>query len=79
MVLGAVFLAGALLTILYLFRLFSKVFLGEAHGTLAPEKSRLMVTCVVLLAALSLVGGLAVSWPSELARVAISQMLGVAG
>ncbi len=79
MVLGAVFLAGALLTILYLFRLFTKVFLGEAHGTLAPEKSRLMVTCVVLLAVLSLVGGLAVGWPSELARVAIAQMLGVSG
>lgn len=79
MILGAVFLAGALLTILYLFRLFSKVFLGEPHGTLAQEKSRLMVSCVVVLAVLSLVGGLAVSWPSELARVAISQMLGVAG
>jgi hypothetical protein len=39
----------------------------------------LMVTCVVLLAVLSLVGGLAVGWPSLLARVAISQMLGVAG
>ncbi len=79
MVFGAVFLCGALLTILYLFRLFAKVFLGEAHGVLAPEKSRLMVACVVLLAVLSLVGGLAVGWPSELARVAISQMLGVAG
>jgi hypothetical protein len=38
-----------------------------------------MVACVVLLAVLSLVGGLAVSWPSDLARVAISQMLGVSG
>ncbi len=79
MVLGAVFLAGALLTILYLFRLFAKVFLGEPHGTAAPEKSRLMVACVVLLAVLSLAGGLAVAWPSDLARVAISQMLGVSG
>jgi len=79
LVFGAVFLAGALLTILYLFRLFTKVFLGEPHGALAPERSRLMVACVVLLAALSLVGGLAVGWPSDLARVAISQMLGVAG
>jgi len=79
MVLGAVFLAGALLTILYLFRLFSKVFLGEPNGVLAPETSRLMVACVVALAVLSLVGGLAVGWPSELARVAVSQMLGVSG
>lgn len=79
MVFGAVFLCGALLTILYLFRLFTKVFLGEPQGALAPEASRLMVACVVLLAVLSLVGGLAVGWPSELARVAISQMLGVSG
>jgi formate hydrogenlyase subunit 3/multisubunit Na+/H+ antiporter MnhD subunit len=77
--LAAVFLVGALLTILYLFRLFSKVFLGEPKGTLAPEKSRLMVACVVILAALSLVGGLLVGWPSLLAKVAISQMLGVSG
>ncbi len=78
MVFGAVFLTGALLTILYLFRLFSKVFLGEPHGEPAAEKSRLMVACVVLLAVLSLVGGLAVAWPSQLARIAVSQMLGVA-
>jgi len=78
-VFSAVFLAGALLTILYLFRLFSKVFLGEPHGELAREKSRLMVACVVLLAVLSLAGGLAVGWPAHLARAAVSQMLGVAG
>ncbi|MCX6099506.1 MAG: proton-conducting transporter membrane subunit, partial [Candidatus Bipolaricaulota bacterium] len=78
-VFAAVFFVGALLTILYLFRLFTKVFLGEPKGTPAVEKSRLMVACVVLLAALSLIGGLAVGWPSELARVAISQMLGVTG
>ena len=74
---SVVFLAGALLTILYLFRLFSKVFLGEPQGTPAVEKSRLMVACVVLLAALSLAGGLLVSWPSLLAKAAILQMLGV--
>jgi NADH:ubiquinone oxidoreductase subunit 5 (subunit L)/multisubunit Na+/H+ antiporter MnhA subunit len=77
--LGAVFLAGAFLTILYLFRLFSKVFLGETKGTPAVEKSRLMVACVVLLAVLSLAGGLLVSWPSLLAKVAVFQMLGVSG
>jgi len=74
---GAIFLFGAVLTIVYLFRLFSMVFLGEARGTLAPEKSRVMVACVVLLAALSLLGGLLVGWPTELARAAIAQMPGV--
>ncbi|MGO9308518.1 MAG: NADH-quinone oxidoreductase subunit L [Spirochaetia bacterium] len=77
--LAAVFLFGAILTIVYLFRLFSMVFLGEAHaGASAPEKSPLMVACVVVLAVLSLAGGLAVGWPAALARAAILQMPGVA-
>jgi NADH:ubiquinone oxidoreductase subunit 5 (subunit L)/multisubunit Na+/H+ antiporter MnhA subunit len=77
--LGAVFLAGAVLTILYLFRLFAKVFLGEARGgSPAAEGSRLMVACVAALAVLSLAGGLLVGWPAQLARAAILQMPGVA-
>ena len=77
--LAAVFLFGAILTIVYLFRLFAKVFLGEARaGAPAPEKSPLMVACVVVLAVLSLAGGLAVGWPAALARAAILQMPGVA-
>jgi NADH:ubiquinone oxidoreductase subunit 5 (subunit L)/multisubunit Na+/H+ antiporter MnhA subunit len=76
--LAAVFLFGALLTIVYLFRLFTMVFLGEARsGAPATEKSPLMVACVVVLAVLSLAGGLAVGWPAALARAAILQMPGV--
>jgi NADH:ubiquinone oxidoreductase subunit 5 (subunit L)/multisubunit Na+/H+ antiporter MnhA subunit len=77
--LGAVFLAGAVLTILYLFRLFSKIFLGEAKsGPPATEGSRLMVTCVAVLAALSLAGGFLVGWPTQLAHAALAFMPGVA-
>jgi NADH:ubiquinone oxidoreductase subunit 5 (subunit L)/multisubunit Na+/H+ antiporter MnhA subunit len=77
--LGAVYLAGAVLTILYLFRLFSKVFLGEPRGgPAAAEGSRLMVGCVVTLAVLSLAGGIMVGWPAQLAQAAILQMPGVA-
>ena len=77
--LAAVFMAGAVLTILYLFRLFSKVFLGEARGGVAAiEKTPLMVSVVVILAALSLAGGLLVSGPAALARAAIQLMPGVA-
>jgi NADH:ubiquinone oxidoreductase subunit 5 (subunit L)/multisubunit Na+/H+ antiporter MnhA subunit len=77
--LGAVFMAGAVLTILYLFRLFSRVFLGEAkNGAPAHEKSMLMVACVAILAVLSLAGGLLAGWPLQLANTAILQMPGVA-
>jgi NADH:ubiquinone oxidoreductase subunit 5 (subunit L)/multisubunit Na+/H+ antiporter MnhA subunit len=77
--LGVVFLAGAVMTILYLFRLFSRVFLGEARvGAPAAEGSRLMVTCVAVLAVLSIAGGLFVGWPARLAQAAIAFMPGVA-
>ncbi len=76
--LAAVYLGGAVLTILYLFRLFTRVFLGEPRGgTAAMEGSRLMVACVVLLAVLSLAGGLLVHWPAALAHTALLQMPGV--
>jgi NADH:ubiquinone oxidoreductase subunit 5 (subunit L)/multisubunit Na+/H+ antiporter MnhA subunit len=76
--LAAVFMAGAVLTILYLFRLFSKVFLGEARGGVpAVEKTPLMISVVVILAVLSLAGGLLVSGPATLAHAAIQLMPGV--
>ena len=76
--LAAVYMAGAVLTIVYLFRLFSKVFLGESRsGAPAREKSPLMVASVVALAVLSLAGGLAVGWPAALAKAALLQMPGV--
>ncbi len=75
---AAVFLGGALMTILYLFRLFSKVFLGEPRsGTAAVERSGLMVASVAALAVLSLAGGLLVGWPAALARAALTAMPGV--
>jgi formate hydrogenlyase subunit 3/multisubunit Na+/H+ antiporter MnhD subunit len=78
-VMAAVFMGGAVLTILYLFRLFSKVFLGEPRGgSPAKERSGLMVTCVAILAALSLAGGLLVGWPTALAKAALAAMPGVA-
>ncbi len=75
--LGAVFLSGALMTILYLLRLFSRVFLGEARGAPASEGSPLMVASVVILAVLSLAGGFLAAWPGALAGIAVAQMPGV--
>ena len=76
--LATVFMAGAVLTILYLFRLFSKVFLGESRGGVpAMEKTPLMISVVVILAVLSLAGGLLVGGPTTLAHAAIQLMPGV--
>lgn len=70
------FLFGAFLTIVYLFRVFKLVFLGEAKVQ-AKEGSRGMVISVLILAVLSLLGGLLISYPSRFALIAVQQMMGV--
>ena len=70
------FLICALLTILYLFRLFNAIFLGE--GTLATkEGSKLMVASVAVLAILSLLSGIYIRYPSEFVQMAVKQMMGI--
>jgi NADH:ubiquinone oxidoreductase subunit 5 (subunit L)/multisubunit Na+/H+ antiporter MnhA subunit len=63
----------AVLTMFYLFKVFSMVFLGEAKHP-APEKTKSMVYVVAVLAALSLAAGLFVSYPMKLVNVATAQM-----
>jgi proton-translocating NADH-quinone oxidoreductase chain N len=70
-----VFLIGAFMTILYLFRVFNMVFLGESKGHEAKEQDSSMVFSVVLLAILSLVGGILIAFPSMLAHDTAVQML----
>ncbi|HVP90392.1 MAG TPA: NADH-quinone oxidoreductase subunit L [Terriglobales bacterium] len=75
---GQVWLAGtalftAILTMFYLFKVFSLVFLGEAKCP-APERTKSMVYVVALLAVLSLAAGLLVSYPMKLVNVATAQM-----
>ncbi|MFA5085968.1 MAG: proton-conducting transporter membrane subunit, partial [Candidatus Omnitrophota bacterium] len=70
------FLAGAVLTILYLFRLFNMVFLGTPKFAVAPEGSRVMVFSVALLAAISLAAGIYIYYPSSFVQLAVKQMLG---
>jgi NADH:ubiquinone oxidoreductase subunit 5 (subunit L)/multisubunit Na+/H+ antiporter MnhA subunit len=71
------FLAGAFLTILYLLRVFNRVFLGDPGSSQAREGSKIMVACVVTLAVLSLAAGFLFNVPSELASSAVRQMLGM--
>ncbi len=75
-----VFLIGAILTIVYLFRAFALVFLGEPKlaGALQPaEGSPTMVFSVALLGALALLSGLCINFPAQFAQTVVHQMLGV--
>jgi len=72
----AIFLIGAFMTIIYLFRVFNLVFLGKANNQ-AKEGSPVMVLSVVILAALSLVAGILVYFPYSFAQSATQQMLGL--
>ena len=67
----------AVLTILYLFRIFNKIFLGSLQGTPDKEGSPVMVFSVAMLAVFSLVAGLCITYPSIFAQGAIKQMLGI--
>ena len=77
---GLVFVAGACLTVIYLLRVFTLVFLGssraEHEGALPVEGSPLMVGSVALLALLSLIAGLLVVYPQHVVATAVTQMLG---
>ncbi len=68
-VLGAVFIAGAVMTVMYLTRLFVKVFLGEQTFPDAKEGTPCMVGGVLTLGALALVLGFLIFLPSRLAEL----------
>ena len=68
---GALFTA--VLTLFYLLKVFSIVFLGELKHP-APEKTKSMVYVVAVLAVLSLAAGILVSYPMKLANIATTQM-----
>lgn len=68
------FLAGAFLTIIYLFRVFNLVFLGEPQVKEAKEASPLMVISVASLALLSLLGGIFINYISGFVRFVVNSM-----
>ncbi|NLB61635.1 MAG: NADH-quinone oxidoreductase subunit L [Clostridiales bacterium] len=67
-VLGIIFIIGAVMTVLYLARMFSMVFLGEVKNS-AHEGTKGMLASVVTLAVLSLAMGILINYPTELARL----------
>ena len=68
-----VFILGTLMTIVYLMRAFSMVFLGSPKSE-AREGSRTMVASVVGLAVLSLISGLLIFYPSLLVQNIVAQI-----
>jgi len=68
------FLLGAFLTIIYLFRVFNLVFLGELHLTQVKEGSLTMVSSVAFLALLSFLSGLLIKYPAEFTQVIVKNM-----
>jgi formate hydrogenlyase subunit 3/multisubunit Na+/H+ antiporter MnhD subunit len=73
----SVFIMGAFLTVIYLLRIFSMIFLGEAKTAPVAEGAPVMVGCVAFLATLSLAGGIFINYPSEYVQTAVHQILGV--
>lgn len=76
---ATVFIIGTLMTIMYLMRLFNEVFLGTLPAKIVDvrEGSRSMVGSAVALAALSLLGGFLIYYPSEFVQVVIAQIGGL--
>ncbi|ABL01125.1 NADH-quinone oxidoreductase subunit 5 family protein [Pelobacter propionicus] len=75
--LTTIFILGAFLTVIYLFRIFAMIFLGEPKTTPVAEGAPVMLVSVALLALLSLAGGLLISYPSLYVQTAVQQIMGV--
>lgn len=72
------FILGAFLTILYLIRVFTMVFLGEPKSPLAKEGSATMVSSVATLACMSLLGGIFMGYIFGPIQTTVLQMMTVA-
>lgn len=71
---AALAILAAILTMLYLFRLFNGIFLGKMSISNKPEKSRSMVGCVLTLGIISLIMGLFISQIIVLPELAIASL-----
>lgn len=69
-----IFLAGAVMTIIYLLRVFNLVFMGQAKTQPVKEGSAVMLISVALLAALSLAGGVLIYYPSQFLQLTVQQL-----
>ena len=74
---GLAFLVGAFLTVIYLFRVFNIVFLGETKLPDVKEGSKGMLISVAALAALSVLLGIFINYPADFVNVVVSRLVGV--
>jgi len=72
-----IFILGAFLTVIYLFRIFAMIFLGEPKTAPVAEGAPVMVASVAFLALLSVAGGVFINYPSLYVQTAVHQILGV--
>jgi len=68
--LGVVFILGAVMTVMYLTRLFVKVFLGPQTNPEVKEGTPIMVASVMTLGIVALLLGIFIYLPSQLAMIA---------
>ena len=71
------FIVGAFLTLIYLLRVFTMVFLGEAKAPLVKEGSPTMVTSVATLAFMSLVSGIYIGYIYGPIQTTVLQMMAI--
>jgi len=65
---------GAILTMLYLFRLFNGIFMGKEVPAKSTSSNKLMIGCVVFLGIISLAIGIFITQSLELPSVAVAEM-----
>ena len=74
-VLAAAAIFTAFMTLIYLFRVFNKIFLGEPTHASVNEGTNSMLVAISIFAVLSLVVGLLVAWPMGVVKLAAAQMV----
>ncbi len=75
---SVIFVLGAFLTMIYLFRLFAMIFMGEAKTEPVAEGAPVMVGSVALLAFLSIAGGILINYPSDFVQSTVHQIMRMA-
>jgi NADH:ubiquinone oxidoreductase subunit 5 (subunit L)/multisubunit Na+/H+ antiporter MnhA subunit len=72
-----IFLVGAIMTIVYLLRIFNLVFMGQAKTPSVEEGSAVMLISVAVLATLSLASGILIYYPSQFLQLTLQQLPGI--